>query len=451
LATAVDAVRAELANIVGDSQVVCEEGACVGASVDGKLPRFVVYPASAEQAAQALKFAAENSLGVIACGGSSKLGIGNPPRKYDIALCLRDMKKLLHYEPADLTVGVEAGIKFQDFQDLARRDGLWLPLDPPGREQATLGGIVASNASGTLRHLYGTPRDMVLGMRIATTDGKVIKTGGRVVKNVAGYDLGKLMIGSFGTLGVIVEVNLKLYPVPAGRETFILSAGTLGIARDLRRRVLNSPLEPARLVLLDAEASNLIRPVASLNSAAREPEIWVEASGSKAVIERTRKDLDELGRAVGAKVQLCDQEGSQASWRLISDFSNWFHVTSPGSVVLKGTMPTARSEEFLSLAQQEAGNEKVKVTSITQVGVGIMILGLTGSKGINPMVPLVTRLRKSLEKLGGALTVVAAPPDFKAQADVWGTPGSGLKMMQKLKSAWDPKGILAPGRFVGGI
>ena len=451
MAIAADVVRAGFAGIVGESQVLYGEPACAGLRVDGRLPRCVVYPTSAEQAAQVLKFAAENGLAVIAIGGGSKLGIGNPPQKYDVALCLRDMKKTLHYEPADLTAGVEAGTTFQEFQDLLRRDGLWLPLDPPGRERATLGGIVAANASGPLRQLYGTPRDMVLGMRIATTEGKVVKTGGRVVKNVAGFDLGKLLIGSFGTLGVIVEVNLKLFPIPAERETFILSAGTLGIARDLRRSILNSPLEPARLVLLDAEASNLIRPVASLDSAAREPEIWVEASGSKAVIDRTRKDLEELGRAVGAKVQLSDQEGSRASWRLIADFSNWFHVTSPESLVLKGTMPTAHCEEFLSLAQQEAGNEKVKVTSITQVGVGIMVLGLVGSNGANPMVPLVTRLRKSLEKLGGALTVIAAPVEFKEQVDAWGTPGSGLKMMRKLKAAWDPKGILAPGRFVGGI
>ncbi|HUZ45762.1 MAG TPA: FAD-binding oxidoreductase [Terriglobia bacterium] len=451
MAIAADVVRAELASIVGESQILCGEPACAGPGVDGRLPCCVVYPTSAEQAAQVLKFAAEHGVTVIASGGGSKLGVGNPPPKYDVALCLRDMKKILHYEPADLTAGVEAGTTFQEFQDLLRRDGLWLPLDPPGRERATLGGIVAANASGTLRQLYGTPRDMVLGMRIATTEGKVVKTGGRVVKNVAGYDLGKLMIGSFGTLGVIVEVNLKLFPIPAERETFILSAGTLGIARDLRRSILNSPLEPARLVLLDAAASDLIRPVASLDSAAREPEIWVEASGSKAVIDRTRKDLDQLARGVGAKVQLSAQESSQASWRLISDFSNWFHITSPESVVLKGTMPAAHSEEFLSLAQQEAGNEKVKVTSITQVGVGIMILGLVGSNGVCPMVPLVTRLRKSLEKLGGALTVVAAPVEFKEQVDVWGTPGSGLKMMRKLKAAWDPKGILAPGRFVGGI
>jgi glycolate dehydrogenase FAD-binding subunit len=451
LAITVEAVRAELASIVGEAQVVCDDQARVRMSVDGRLPSSVVYPASADQTAQTLGFAARNGLAVIACGGGSQLGLGNPPKKYDIALSLRDVRKLLHHEPADLTSGVEAGMKFQEFQDILRRDGLWLPLDPPGGDQATLGGIVSANASGPLRHLYGTPRDMVLGMRIATTEGKLIKTGGCVVKNVAGYDLGKLMIGSFGTLGIIVDINFRLYPLPPVRETFIFSAGTLGIARDLRRSILNSPLEPARLVLLDAEASKLIRPAAVAGSAAREPEVWVEVSGSKAVIERTRKELEELGRAVGAKVQPHDPESSQASWRLISDFTNWFRITSPESVVLKATLPIAHSEEFLSLAQQEAENEKASVASVAQVGAGIINFGLTGSQGVSSIAPLVARLRKSLEKLGGALAVIVAPPEFKAQVDVWGMPGSGFKLMQKMKQVWDSKGVLAPGRFVGGI
>lgn len=419
---AAENLRTELGAIVGESQVVCGEPACADFVVDGKLPQCVVYPASAGQVAQVLKFSAENGLAVIPYGGGSRLGVGNPPAKYDVALCLRDLNKTLHYEPADLTAGVQAGMKFQDFQALAGRDGLWLPLDPAGREQATMGGIVATNASGTLRHLYGTPRDMVLGMRIATTEGKVIKTGGRVVKNVAGYDLGKLLIGSFGTLGVIVEVNLKLFPIPAERETFILSAGTLGIARDLRSSILNSPLEPARLVLLDAEASKLIRPSTGPDAAPREPEVWIEATGSKAVIERTRKDLEQMARGVGAKLPRTPPESSREYWRLISDFSGRLQAAARVSVVLKATMPIARCEEFLSLAHQEAQNEKVQVASITQVGVGVMTLGLIGSQASAPMVTLVARLRTSLESLGGALTVLAAPPEFKQQVDAWGSP-----------------------------
>ena len=451
MATAAEAVRAGFAGIVGESRVVSEEEACVSAGIDGKVPGAIVFPASAEQVAQVVKYAADNDLGVIACGGASKLGVGNPPRKYDVALCLRDLQKVHHYEPADLTAGVEAGMKFQEFQRLVGRDGLWLPLDPPGAERATLGGIVATNASGPLRHLYGAPRDMVLGMKVATSEGKLVKTGGRVVKNVAGYDLGKLMIGSFGTLGVIVEVNVKLYPLPAARETFILSAGTLSIARDMRLSVLNLPIEPAKLVLVDAEAAKLIHPVAGLNAQPQEPEIWVEAFGSNAVIERTRKELGELGRAVGSKVQSYDGEEMQSAWRLISDFSNGFRKAYPESVVLKTTLPLAHSEEFLSLAQQEAENEKVTMMSVSDVGVGITHLGLAGSGSIHQRAALVTRLRTSVEKLGGALMVVAASAEFKAEVDAWGSARDGFKIMQKIKAAWDPKGIFAPGRFVGSI
>jgi glycolate dehydrogenase FAD-binding subunit len=451
LATAVDAIRAEFAGIVGKARVVCEEATCASAGIDGKVPRYIVYPTSAGQVAEAVKCAAENDLAVVACGGASKLDIGNPPRKYDVALCLRDMEKIEHYEPADLTAGVEAGMKFQEFQRLVERDGLWLPLDPPGAERATLGGLVATNASGPLRHLYGAPRDMVLGMRIATADGKLIKTGGRVVKNVAGYDLGKLMIGSFGSLGVIVEVNVKLYPLPAARETFILKTGTLGIARDMRRSILNLPLDPARVVLVDAEAAKIVHPVAGLSAQVREPEIWVEMIGSRAVIERARKELAELGRAVGFTVQSYEGESIQAAWQFIADFGQSFRRSYPESVVLKGTLPIAHTEEFLSLAQQEAENARMTMMSVSQVGVGLIQLGLAGSKGTKEMVAVVGRLRTSVEKLGGGLMALAAPADFKAEIDVWGMPQNGFKVMQKLKAAWDPKGIFAPGRFAGGL
>ncbi len=450
MATAAKAVRAGFAGIVGESRVVCEEEACQSAGIDGKIPRYIVYPTSAEQVAQIAKCAADNGLAVIPCGGASKLGMGNPPRKYDVALCLRDLQKVDHYEPADLTAGVEAGTSFREFQRMVAHDGLWLPLDPPGAERGTLGGIVATNASGPLRQFYGTPRDMVLGMKIATSEGKVIKTGGRVVKNVAGYDLGKLMIGSFGTLGVIVEVNVKLYPLPSARATFVLSAGTLSIARDIRRSILNLPIEPAKLVLADAEMARLIRP-AELSLPGQEPEIWVEAIGARAVIERTWIELADLASAVGAKIQSCEGEDIQSAWRLISDFSNYFRQAHPEGVVLRATLPIAHSEEFMSLAQQEAESAKMTVMSASQVGVGITHVGLAGAGNVNQMAALVMRLRASVEKLGGALTVVAASPEFKAEVDVWGSAGEGLKIMQKLKTTWDPKGVFSPGRFVASI
>ncbi len=447
-----EAVWAELAGIVGEAQLNAEASVCEAFAVDGQTPGCVVSPGSAEQVAQTLDYAAGHGLAVIACGGATKLGIGNPPGKFDIALCTRNIANVRYYEPSDLTAGVGAGMALDELQDLLKADGLWLPLDRSASGKATLGGVVATNASGPLRQFYGAPRDMVVGMQVATTEGKLIRTGGRVVKNVAGYDLGKLLIGSYGTLGVITEVNLKLFPLPAERQTFVLSTGTLGIARDVRRSILTSPIEPLRMVLLDAETAGLVHSgVQSDRLKKTEPQIWVEAGGSKAVIERTLKELDALGRAVGSKVHAYEREGAEKAWQAITDFSNWIGKRYPGAVVLKGTMPIAHSEEFLSLAQQEAQNEKVRLASVAQPGVGILHLGLLDLQNATQSAGLISRIRKAAEKSGGALIVISASPDVKAQVDVWGTPGTGSELMRKLKATWDPKGTLAPGRFVGSI
>ncbi|HET9179919.1 MAG TPA: FAD-binding oxidoreductase [Terriglobia bacterium] len=451
MADVAEAVLAGLAGIVGESKCTAEASACESFTVDGQTPDCAVYPGSAEEVAETLKWAAGHDLAVIACGGATKLGIGNPPRKYDIALCTRDLTNVRYYEPSDLTAGVGAGVVLADLQTLLKPDGLWLPLDSSGGGKATLGGIVATNTSGPLRHFYGAPRDMVVGMQIATTEGKLVRTGGRVVKNVAGYDLGKLMIGSCGTLGVITEVNLKLFPLPAERQTFVLPTGTLGVARDLRRRILASPIDLLRMALLDAEAAAIVRPGSQVDVAAREPEIWLEVGGPQSVVDRTRKELEAAGGPVGATVQTCDRVGSGRAWQAISDFSNWIGKMYQGTVVLKGALPIANGEEFLRLAQQEAHGENIKMAGVAMPGVGMLHLGLLDLQNATEAVSLVRRLRKSAEKSGGALTVVSAPAEVKAQVDAWGEPGTGLDLMRKLKTAWDPKGILAPGRFVGSI
>ncbi|TAM80630.1 MAG: FAD-binding oxidoreductase [Acidobacteria bacterium] len=446
-----EAALTELAGIVGESQCTAAASEREFFAVDGLTPGCVVYPDSAEQAAQTLEWAAGRDLAVIACGGATKLGIGNSPRKYDIALCTRNITKVDYYEPSDLTAGVGAGMALTDFQKQLKPDGLWLPLDLPGCAKGTLGGVVATNASGPLRHFYGAPRDMVVGMQIATPEGKLIRTGGRVVKNVAGYDLGKLMIGSYGTLGVITEVNLKLFPLPAECQTFVLSVGTLDIARDLRRRILALPIELLRMVLLDAEMAGIAHPGLQPGRPACGPQIWLEAGGSKSVIDRTRKELEAVSRAAGAKFHSCEWEASEKVWKMISDFANWFGKTYPGAVVLKGTMPIAHGEEFQSFAQQEAQNEKIKLVVVSLPGVGMLELGLLGLQNAAQAAGFVSRIRKVAEESGGALTVISATAEVKALVDVWGGPETTFELMRKLKAAWDPEGVLAPGRFVGSI
>ena len=446
---AVESARAAFAAIVGASRVVTDPSACAALSVDGQTPQCVVYSTTPEETAAVLRLAAERELGVIPCRNGTKLAVGNPPRRYDVALSLKDMNRVWHYEPADLTITAEPGMKFGDFQHFVERQGLWLPLDPPGGARASLGGIVATNAAGPLRLAYGAPRDMVLGMRIATTQGKVFKTGGRVVKNVTGYDIGKLLIGSYGTLGVIVEISFKLFPLPSECATFAIRAGTLGIARDLRRRILHSPLVPARMVLLDAAAARLACAEASAEVGTKEPELWLEMHGSKRVIQRAQHDLESLAAAAGTAAAAVEGGQAEEVWTRVTDLAAWAAGPSPGAALLKATLPDSAIEELISRAEQEAEGETVRLAAVAQLGVGVAHFCVLSEMAPPAIADFIRRLRAAAEALGGALIVERCPLGVKEAMDVWGAPGSDFALMGKMKATWDPKGTLAPGRFLG--
>jgi glycolate oxidase FAD binding subunit len=497
---AAESVHLALAATVGESHVVSEPTACAALAVGGRVPQYIVAPPTAESVAAVLKFAADHDLAVIPRGNGTKLALGSPPRRYDLALSLKALNHVWHYEPADLTISVEAGMRLGDLQDFLGREGLWLPLNPLGGASASIGGILATNSAGPLRLRFGSARDMVLGIKVATTEGKLIKSGGRVVKNVAGYDLCKLLVGSYGTLGVIVEASFKLFPRPASRATWVLEPGTLGLARDLRRRILNSPLEPLCLVLLNTAASGVLRngprsveshvipakagiqlaglgprpstssgqtwrggdeglPLTSMDGPqsqgrsgeAQGLELWIEVGGSPRILDRHAKDLAEMGRSMGVPSRPVNQQTAESCWVRLRNYEQLFAHSFPEVMVLKATLPIANSEEFLSFAQQVAEGEEVKMAGFAQVGVGIVHLGLWGVKLGTVADRLVTNARKAAASLGGALVVEHYPNGFNGERDVWGPPGDPLEAMRRLKAAWDPKGILSPGRFVGGL
>jgi glycolate oxidase FAD binding subunit len=434
--------------MLGEAQVVSEPAACAAWAVNGRVPKYGVEPQTAECVATVLKFAADHDLAVIPRGSGTKLDFGSPPTRYDLSVSLRKLNRVRHYEPADLTITAEAGMKLGDLQNSLGREGLWLPLDPRGGAAATIGGILATNSAGPLRLRFGSARDMVLGVKVATTEGKVIKSGGRVVKNVAGYDLSKLFVGSQGTLGLIVEASFKLFPRPASRATWVLEPGTLGRARDLRARILNSPLEPLRMVLLDSGASALFRQGAHPRE---EPGLWIEAGGSPKILERHAKDLAEIGRSMGVASRRMDEPAEQGLWDQLIDFKQSLETLHPEVMVLKAALPIAGSEQFLSLVRQAAEGERLGMAGVAQPGVGIVHLGLWGGRVEEVASRLVLNARKSAESLGGALVVEHYPAGFQGERDVWGAPGDLLQTMRGLKAVWDPRGILSPGRFVGGI
>ncbi len=441
-------IRADLASFVGDGQIRADEASCLACMVDGMLPQFVVSPAAAEQVAALLRYAGEHRLAVIPTGSGTKLQTGAPPRQYDIALSLRGLNRVIHYEPADLTIGVEAGMTLGEFQELVGRHNLWLPLDPRGGSASTIGGIIAANAAGPLRQGYGGPRDMVIGLKVATTGGEIIKSGGRVVKNVAGYDLGKLFTGSAGTLGVVVEANLKLFTRPATRASFSFKIRSLDVASELRRAILRSPLDPIRLVLLDAPALALLAEKKD-TSTKTGFELWVELGGSHRVIERCMLELRHLASSGGASLE--GRVDAEPDWERIANLALGLRSSYPDVTVLKAALPIASGEQFIRRTKQEAADAKVPLASFSQVGVGVTHLCIAQEHLGEGVAEFVSRVRRAATELHGTLVIEHAPPDLKRRVDVWGATSDDLAAMNKLKCLWDPNAVLSPGRFVDGI
>src|SRR5262249_33808661 len=242
-----------LESVVGSTHLLTN-AAVAEYAIDEVLPAMVVLPADEVQIAEVLRLASEYQATVFPRGGGSHTFMGQTPSRVDLVLSMQCLQRQLAYEPADLTTTVQAGMRFVGLQRTLRDRGQFLALDPPVTATTTVGGVVATNVSGPRRLLYGTARDVLLGMAIMTVDGKRTKAGGRVVKNVTGYDLNKLYIGSLGTLAIIVELTCKLYPLPPGELTLSISCASQADLTSMLQTILQLPLRLNSLELLNAAA-----------------------------------------------------------------------------------------------------------------------------------------------------------------------------------------------------
>ncbi|MEE9235642.1 MAG: FAD-binding oxidoreductase, partial [Candidatus Acidoferrales bacterium] len=252
------------------SLLTTESAACRRFMVDGVTPSAVVEPPEAAELVEIVRWARSHHAALLPVSSGVYLPVGNPPAAADVAVSLARMNQVAHYDPADLTLSVQPGMRLRDVQALLAEHRLFLPADPPYADGAApavgpapafgaaLGGLLATNASGPLRYAYGTWRDFVLGMKFVTGEGQLVKTGGRVVKNVAGYDLDKLMIGSLGTLAILTEISFKVFPLPARTATFVAGFHELEAALALRSRIVHSVLQPMSIDLLDSAAARLL-------------------------------------------------------------------------------------------------------------------------------------------------------------------------------------------------
>ncbi len=356
-------------------------------------------------------------------GHFTKRSMGGPVARAEGVVSTTRLARVAEYEPKDLTVSVEAGLPFGALQDLLDENHQMLPLDPPLAEESTVGGVVAANCSGPRRRLYGSARDMVIGMTFVTLEGKQVRSGGMVVKNVAGLDMAKLLIGSFGTLAAIARINFRVYPRPLCEKTFLLSLPTLDAALKARDAVLHSVLQPAAIDLLNpafGSRMGLDLPGGYL--------LAVEAGGIEAAMARYERELKGLARD-SSEFTALDAELAARLWTAIRDFPALCRRNDAASVVRLSTTLAGLGEAFTVAGESPA---------LARAGSGVTYVHCPGSPA-----DLTARARAA-----GLYAVVesCAAPD-KGEVELWADPGPELEMMVRIKSDLDPRHLLNHGRL----
>jgi glycolate oxidase FAD binding subunit len=380
-------------------------------TVDGCVPALVAAPASVDQLAAVLRACNEHGAAVVPWGGGRHMALGNIPARYDVVLRTAQLGRLLEYEPADLTVTVEAGMTLGVLQARLAGHGQFLPIDAP--PDATAGGVLAAGLSGPSAHTYGLPRDWLIGCRVALADGTLIKGGGRVVKNVAGYDLPKLFVGSLGILGVIVEATFKLAPLPPVEDTLLVACPSVS---------------DAAAIAVAADRRGLAVRAIALRRAPDGADAAFWLAGTEAAVDRTRREIAEV----------CGPSPATEAART----GRFDEPRAPAgeSTVLRASMLPSDVPAFL---------ERLPSTSesLAYPTTGVVIVRLAAAE--SERAPrLVRELRAWAADAGASVIVAAAPMMVKQQVDVWDFGGGALPLTQRMKQQFDPRDTLNPGRLL---
>ena len=392
------------------------------------MPAHRLEPTSAKDLAAALAGAYGDDKTIEIIGNASKRRLGGPLADCAIELTTNRLASVLAYEPADLTISVQAGLRWAELTRLLAENHQMVPLDPPFSEQATVGGALAADSSGPRRRRYGTARDMVIGMQFATAEGKLVQSGGMVVKNVTGLDMAKLMLGSFGTLACITTVNFKLFPRPAREATFVFRNPSAEKLLGLRDAILSSAAQPVALDLLNGAAAQglvleLETPFALL----------AKAEGSAAVVARYRSEYESLASRAAVEMVIPEELGAEALWAAVREAPATALSAYPAGAILRISTVATRLPEVIRLAGDHGW-------IVARAANAIVYL-------LCPTVEGATRAAEQLRRSGFSVLVESLPAG--AGLEQWSEPGSALAAMARLKAAFDPRARLAAGRLWG--
>jgi glycolate oxidase FAD binding subunit len=409
----------DLRRIVGPDNVheATEEDA-----VEGVEPDFVVEPGSVQEISDVMKLAASEGLAVAPRGSGTKTHIGDPPRRLDLIVSTARMNEVLEHTPGDQIVRLEAGVKLEDLQEHVSGSDQMLAIDPP-ESGATIGGIVAANSSGPRRYRYGTIRDLIIGITVVLHDGTVAKAGGKVVKNVAGYDLSKLFTGSLGTLGIIANANFRLHPRPEAARTVAVEVAGPQQAQAAAQAIVHSQIEATAVELHYGED---------------EKQLKVLLESIPGGIDAKTETAFFLLKQFGEVRTLSDEEADHPG-----------HLTT-AEVVLKIGAPPADLAAVLESVFGAAERKGFRHPRITgHAGSGVTLVGFSGESEAGAA-GFVEEMREIWVRRGGSVTLQRAPLTLKQRVSTWDNGGDYLGLIRRVKEKFDPRGGMNPGRFLGG-
>ncbi|HEX9038943.1 MAG TPA: FAD-binding oxidoreductase [Ktedonobacterales bacterium] len=428
---------AKLTTLPGSPRAATEADMVAGVSA-----QVVVEPETEEAVADILRYASAEGLAVIPRGGATQLDYGAPPRRADIVLSMARLNGVIEHAPHDLTVTVRTGARLADLQLMLGETRQWLALDPPLAPGATIGGVIATSATGPRRQRYGGVRDQIIGVRVALADGMVARGGGKVVKNVAGYDLPKLYTGALGTLGVVLSASFRLYPVLPFSGSALVEAGALESLCALSLATIARPITPTIIDIFPATAAAPATLAIRFESAAREA-----ISDQIEVVRRLASEAGFTARPLSGDEEI-------AWWRARDAWAAGAPTGDDAeTLAIKASVLPSDTGQFLA-ALEEAGAASGATADVRwRAHAGI---GLVEARVAAPPAAMagwgvtIERLRAGAVARRGSVVVTRTPSALRGRVDPWG-PVNGLEIMRSLKTRFDPQATLNPGRFVDGI
>ncbi len=443
-----------LREIAGEDGLLIDPARLEAAAVDGLLPRAIIRPETQEQAAAFLKYASTNGLKVAIRGGGTKTSLGNPIAALDLVLSTERLNAVLEYSPADLMIGVQAGANLQKIQSQLELNGQFLPVEAALSSRATIGGAVAANTSGPARLHYGPARDWLIGVRFVLSEGMIAHSGGRVVKNVAGYDMMKVFIGSLGTLGLILDMNFKLMPLPRASSTLIAAFKDEKAACETALKIIDAGLFPTSLTVLDNRTAKTL----GLDAPENNVLLLTEVRNTALAVERQVHDVEALGNQNGStRFERIDERADQKQiWRNITDFAfddKLNKLDLEKSFTLKVGVLPADSATILEVARRSAAKHEVEISGLAHAGHGLLYI--TGSYDNDAAaLRVIKEITRQAESGRGSVAAERVSVALKRElGDIWGNGlnEAEIKLMRGIKFKLDPTNTLNPGRYVARI